>query len=186
MNYSTLLQRSVDFDTYEAILSTSYPDRFVQLQAIELIQMMWDRGETNGYAQHLTRAAYRHTPRKKILLLGAVGDHQVSEFALQVEARTIGAAGHVPYVAPDREFGGEHGFGITPISKYPWKRSAYFLFDTGAALSPLDNRPPRDGHDPHDAAPKTPAAQALQAPFWHPRGYVTDVCGGAPCTGPQF
>jgi hypothetical protein len=46
--------------------------------------------------------------------------------------------------------------------------------------------PPRDGHDPHDDTPKIPAAQALKDTFWHPHGYVTDVCGGAPCTGPQF
>ena len=110
----------------------------------------------------------------------------MSEFALQVEARTIGAAGHVPYVAPGREFGGEHGFGITPIDHYPWPGSAYFLFDTGAELSPLGNQPPRVGHDPHDDTPKIPAAQALKDAFWHPDGAVPDVCNGAPCTGPQF
>jgi hypothetical protein len=186
MNYSTLLNRSVDFDVYKAILDTAYPDPFTQLLSLNIVQMLWDRGETNGYAQHLTRRAYPHTMRHKVLLLGAVGDHQVSEFALQVEARTIGAAGHVPYVGPGREFGGEHGFAITPIPTYPWKQSAYFLFDTGADLSPLENKPPRTGHDPHDDTPKIPAAQALKDTFWHPHGYVTDVCSGAPCTGPQF
>ena len=186
MNYSTLLNRSVDFDLYKLFLDVSYPDPFTQLLALNVVQMLWDRGETNGYAQHLTQHPYSRTPKHTVLLLGAVGDHQVSEFALQVEARTIGAAGHVPYVAPDREVGGEHGFGITPIPDYPWKRSAYFLFDTGAPLSPLDNRPPRDGHDPHDDTPKIPTAQALKHSFWAPRGVVFDVCGGAPCTGPQF
>jgi hypothetical protein len=185
MNYSTLLNRSVDFDTYKILLDISYPDPFVQLLALDIIQMLWDRGETNGYAQHLTRP-YRHTPRHTVLLLGAVGDHQVSEFALQVEARTIGAAGHVPYVAPDREVGGEHGWGITPIAKYPWRGSAYFLWDTGSPLSPLENLPPREGHDPHDDTPRIPAVQALKDAFWHPRGVVRDVCSGAPCTGPQF
>ena len=47
-------------------------------------------------------------------------------------------------------------------------------------------RPPRAGHDPHDDTPKIPAAQALKDTFWHPRGFVNDVCNGAPCTGPQF
>ena len=55
MNYSTLLNRSVDFDTYKILLDISYPDPFVQLLALDIIQMLWDRGETNGYAQHLTR-----------------------------------------------------------------------------------------------------------------------------------
>src|SRR5262245_13936762 len=186
MNYSTLLNRSVDFDLYKVFLDIAYPDPFTQLLALNLVQMLWDRGETNGYAQHLTRNPLSRTPRKTVLLLGAVGDHQVSEFALQVEARTMGAAGHVPYVGPGREFGGEHGFGITPIPRYPWKRSAYFLFDTGAELSPLDNRPPREGHDPHDDTPKIAAAQALKDTFWRRRGYVSDVCEGGPCTGPQF
>ena len=186
MNYSTLLSRSVDFDVYKLFLDNNYPDPFMQLVALNLVQMLWDRGETNGYAEHLTRASYPRTPRHTVLLLGAVGDHQVSEFALQVEARTMGAAGHVPYVAPDREYGGEHGFGITPIPSYPWPRSAYFLWDTGSPLSPLDNVPPRDGHDPHDDTPRIPAVQALKDGFWHRNGAVTDVCGGAPCTGPQF
>jgi hypothetical protein len=186
MNYSTLLQRSVDFDTYKVFLGLGYPDPFVQLLGLNLTQMLWDRGETDGYVEHLTRAPYPHTPRKTILLLGAVGDHQVSEFSLQVEARTIGAVGHVPYVAPDREIGGEHGFGIKPIPSYPWRHSAYFLWDTGAALSPLENVPARTGHDPHDDTPKIPAVQALKDAFWHPHGLVQDVCSGAPCTGPQF
>jgi len=186
MNYSTLLSRSVDFDVYKLFLDNNYPDPFTQLVALNLVQMLWDRGETNGYAQHLTRGSYPRTPRHTVLLLGAVGDHQVSEFALQVEARTMGAAGHVPYVAPDREYGGEHGFGITPIPSYPWPRSAYFLWDTGSPLSPLENVPPRDGHDPHDDTPRIPAVQALKDEFWHRNGAVTDVCGGAPCTGPQF
>jgi hypothetical protein len=185
MNYSTLLHRSVDFDVYKLFLDVGYPDPFVQLVSFNLIQMLWDRGETNGYAQHLNRSRYPHTPRHRVLLLGAVGDHQVSEFALQVEARTIGAAGHVPYVAPDRDRG-EHGFGIVPITKYPYTRSAYFLWDTGSPLSPLDNTPPRDGHDPHDDTPKIPAVQALKDAFFHRNGAVIDVCAGAPCTGPQF
>ncbi len=186
MNYSTLLHRSVDFDLYKVFLDVGYPDPFVQLVSFNLIQMLWDRGETDGYAEHLNRARYPHTLRHRVLLLGAVGDHQVSEFALQVEARTIGAAGHVPYVAPDREYGGEHGWGIEPIPRYPWERSAYFLWDTGSPPSPLETLPPRDGHDPHDDTPKIPAVQALKDGFFHRDGAVVDVCGGAPCTGPQF
>ena len=186
MNYSTLLHRSVDFDLYQTVLNIGYPDTFTQLLALDIIQMLWDRGETNGYAEHVTANPYPRTPKHTVLLLGAVGDHQVSEFALQVEARTMGANGHVPYVAPDREVGGEHGFGIAPIPAYPWSRSAYFLWDTGSPLSPLGNVPPRDGHDPHDDTPRIPAVQALKDAFWHPDGQVIDVCNGAPCTGPQF
>jgi hypothetical protein len=186
MNYSTLLQRSVDFDLYKLFLDVGYPDTFTQLLSLNLIQMLWDRGETNGYAQHVTRNPYPRTPRHTVLLLGAVGDHQVSEFALQVEARTMGAAAHQPLAAPDRQFGGERDFALPAIPQYPWPRSAYFLWDTGAVLSPLGNVPPREGHDPHDDTPKIPAVQKLKDAFWHPDGVVIDVCDGAPCTGPQF
>src|SRR5262245_30518406 len=186
MNYSTLLHRSVDFDLYKIFLDIGYPDTFTQLLALNVIQMLWDRGETNGYAQHLTTRPYARTPRHTVLLLGAVGDPQVSEYAMQVQARTVAAAVPVPAVEPDRVVVAEHGFGTTPIASYPYSGSAYFLWDTGSPLSPLENLPPRDGHDPHDDTPKIPAVQALKDGFWHPNGTVTDVCLGSPCTGPQF
>jgi len=186
MNYSTLLHRSVDFDLYKIVLDGSYPDPFVQLLGIGLIQMLWDRGETNGYAQHLTRKPYRRTPKHTVLLLGAVGDHQVSQFALQVEARTMGAQAHLPLVGSGREHGGENGWGLDAIPRYPWRKSAYFLWDTGAELSPLENLAPRIGHDPHDDTPKIEAVKELKSSFFQRKGTVIDVCDGAPCTGPQF
>ena len=186
MNYSMLLHRSVDFDIYKVFLDGSYPDPFTQILALTIGQALWDRGETDGYAQHLTRAPYPRTPKHTVLLLGAVGDHQVSQFALQIEARTIGAMAHVPFVGAGREVGGENGWGIPPIPGYPWSGSAYFLWDTGSPLSPLVNQPPRDGHDPHDDTPKIPAVQALKDAFMRSDGTVTDVCNGQACTGPQF
>jgi hypothetical protein len=89
-------------------------------------------------------------------------------------------------VAPGRELGGEDGFGSQPVPRDSWGRSVYVLFDSGAALSPLENLPPREGHDPHDDTPQIPAAQALKDTFSRPQGFVTDVCAGGPCTGPQF
>ena len=186
MNYSFLLPRSVDFDDYKVIYAPAYPDPYDQLIGIQLIQMLWDRGETNGYANHVTSDPLPGTPAKTVLLLGAVGDHQVSEYALQIQARTMGAAGHVPYAAADRTTNEDKGFGITPIPSYPWAGSAYFLFDTGSPLSPLVNLPPRDGHDPHDDTPRIPAVQDLKDAFLRPDGVAIDVCNGAPCVGPQF
>ena len=54
MNYSLLLRRSVDFDTYAAILDPAYPDPVEQNLGLSIIQMLWDRAENDGYAQHLT------------------------------------------------------------------------------------------------------------------------------------
>ena len=184
MNYSLLLQRSVDWDDYKLVLDPAYPEPYDQLLVICLIQMLWDRGETNGYAHRIgANDPLPDTPRHTVLLLGAIGDHQVSEYALQVEARTIGASGHVPVAAPDRIRGEDKGWGIPPIAAYPDAGSAWFLFDTGSPLSPLPNLPPRTGHDPHDDTPNIPIAQDLKDAFLHPDGRVVDVCGYSPCVG---
>ena len=81
MNYSLLLRRSVDFDTYAAILDPAYPDPVEQTLGISLIQMLWDRAENDGYAQHLTTDPYADTPEHQVLLNVAFGDHQVSMWA---------------------------------------------------------------------------------------------------------
>ena len=43
--------------------------------------MLWDRGEADGYAQHMTRDPYPNTPPHKVLLHVAFGDHQVANVA---------------------------------------------------------------------------------------------------------
>ncbi len=94
MNYSTLLYRSVDFDSFLILLDFAYPDARQHPILFGLAQMLWDRGETNGHANHLTRDPYPGTPAKKILLHVAFGDFQVSDMSAAVEARTIGASMH--------------------------------------------------------------------------------------------
>ncbi len=54
MDYSLLLDRSVDFDQFQAILNVTYPDKLEQQIALGLIQMLWDRSEADGYAQFMT------------------------------------------------------------------------------------------------------------------------------------
>jgi len=95
MNYSTLLQRSVDFDMYASLLYTSYPASLDQQFVLSFMQMLWDRAENNGYAQHLNATSpYANTPPKRVLLTPAFGDHQVSMYTAEVMSRTIGAKVH--------------------------------------------------------------------------------------------
>ena len=89
MNYSTLLQRSVDFDEYAAILRAAYPDPLQQQQLFGVIQMLWDRGETSGYVQHLTDRAYDGTEAHSVILTIAYGDHQVANVTADNIARTL-------------------------------------------------------------------------------------------------
>ena len=186
MNYSTLLHRSVDFDDYKLVFDPSYPDSFDQLVGMSLIQMLWDRAETNGYAQHLRADdPLPNTPPKSVLLLGAYGDHQVSEWSLQVEARTIGAYAHLPLVGNDRARAKEYAFGFEPVAE-GFGGSALFLFDTGSPASPFENVPPREGHDPHDDTPRIPIAQEIKDAFMRPEGTIVDACGPGPCVGEPF
>jgi hypothetical protein len=185
MNYNLLLDRSSDFDDYLQIaFLPAYPKRYDRIICIALAQLLWDRGDTDGYANHVTTDPLPNTPVHTVLLLGAVGDHQVTEYSLRVEAATMGAAAHVPIAAPGRVAESDPGWLLTPISHYPYGGSAYVLWDTGSPSSPLENVPSRAGHDPHDDTPNIPAVQQLKDQFWHPNGAIEDVCGGQACTAP--
>jgi hypothetical protein len=185
MNYSILLDRSVDFDGYlEAVAKPAYPKRYDRIIGVSVAQLLWDRGETNGYANHATNDPLPGTPQHYVLLLGALGDHQVTEYSLRVEAATMGAAAHVPIADSGRVAEIDPGWLLTPINSYPYNGSAYFLWDTGSPSSPVGNVPPHAGHDPHDDTPNIPEVRQLKDQFWHPNGAIESVCGDHACSAP--
>ena len=102
MNYSVLLNRSIDFDVYKPLLDPAYPDPLTQQLALSLIQMLWDRSEPNGYAHRMTDNPLPNTPAHEVLMNVAFGDHQVTTWQADVEARTIGASIHGPVVYDGR------------------------------------------------------------------------------------
>jgi hypothetical protein len=183
MNYGTLLPRSVDFDTYNAVFRPAYPDGGTRLLIVSLIQMLWDRGETNGWAHRVTNRPPRDTPRHTGLLHVAVGDHQVANVMSDVEARTIGASAYRPAVAAGRSTDEKPLFGIPSIPSFPFRGSAIVYWDGGpqTPLPPALNIPNRGGLDPHAFPRNTVAARAQKSAFLAPDGAVIDVCGGAPC-----
>jgi hypothetical protein len=182
MNYSTLLQRSVDWDTYKAIFDPNYPDVTDHLLAIGLVQMLWDRGEGNGYAQHLTRDPYRDTPAHTVLLHEAFGDHQVANIATEVQARALGARVHRPPLASGRSPARHQMWGIEGIDKYPYGGSALVVWDSGTPPPPTGNTAPREGEDPHGDPRASKEARAQKSEFLKQNGRVVDVCGRQPCT----
>jgi hypothetical protein len=112
MNYSTLLRRSVDFDTYakgdfgadtDLGLYDNYPNELERPLVLALIQMLWDRSDPNGYAHHMTSDPLPNTPAHDVLLHVGFGDHQVADVTTEVEARTIGARVHMPLLEPGRD-----------------------------------------------------------------------------------
>jgi hypothetical protein len=184
INYSVLLPRSADWDTYSQVFNPSYPRELERPLVLDLAQVLWDRGEPNGVAQHMTTDPLPGTPAHTVLLHVAFGDHQVTQYQADVEARTIGASLHVPALAAGRSLQMRPSWGIPPIGAYPFGGSALVYWDAGparVAAPPLENVPPRVLEDPHEYPRRTPAARQQKSDFLSPGGAVTDVCGGAPC-----
>ena len=182
MNFSTLLSRSSDFAAYEQIFDPAYPDPITRPLAIDVVQMLWDRGEANGYAQHLTDHPYPGTPRHTVLLHEAFGDFQVANVATEVEARTIGARVYRPALASGRSLDRQPFWGIPTIPRFPFSGSALVVWDSGTAAAPTGDIPPARGSDPHEDPRNSAAARAQKSAFLHRDGVVIDVCHRRACT----
>ena len=183
MDYAALLPRSTDFDTYNAIFAPAYPNEGTRLLVISIAQMLWDRGETDDWAYHVTSSPPPGTPRHTVLMNVAVGDHQVANAMSDVEARTIGARAYRPAVAAGRTFDVTPLFGIPTIPGYPFGGSAIVYWDGGPQTPPAPpfNIPNRGGADPHSFPRSTVADRNQKSAFLSPNGSVINVCGTAPC-----
>ena len=197
MNYSTLLNRSVDWEgplinpedvlpAYSSLLYTMFPDSKDQQIVMALLQMLWDRGESNGYAQHMTSDPLPNTPPHQVLLHAALGDYQVTNFAAEVEARTIGARVMDTALMPGRNWSVAGFFGLEPFPRgtggaiLPWNGSALVYWDSGNLLPPNANVPPsEEGGDPHEDPRRDPRAGDQKAHFWL-TGQIIDVMNGGP------
>jgi hypothetical protein len=192
MRYSLLLPRAKPFDPFAQLLYPNYPEELERPLIISLIQILWDRGDPNGYAHRMTTDPLPDTPPHRVLINVALGDHQVTNFASDVEARTIGANAHVPVLDPGRWPDVDVLWGVPPITSYPFTGSAIFYWDTGPPRQesgqtigvpppPLENVPNRAGEDPHGAPRGAPQGLELISQFLSPGGVITDVCGEDPC-----
>jgi hypothetical protein len=189
MNYSVLLNRSKDWDTYAAVFNPAYANERERPLVLNILQLMWDRGEADGYAQHMTSKPYANTPAHTVLLHPAIGDQQVSTFQAEVMARTIGASGRVP-AADSGRLPGRQLWGIPEIKAFPFGGSAIVMWDSGPgnnAPAPLTNLPPREGQDPHEHPRATVAARLQKSEFLRPDGKVVEVCAAAiPCRSDRY
>ncbi|MFC4535813.1 hypothetical protein [Sphaerisporangium dianthi] len=183
MNYSTLLNRSVDFQPFQRVMDGYYPDKLDQQVCFALLQILWDRAETDGYAQHLGGDPLPGSPRHRVLMHVAFGDHQVTTVAAEVEARTIGARVHRPAITPGRGPDVVPYWGIPPLPHGPYAGSAMVVWDSGTPAPPVTNTPPigpEYGADSHEDPRADPAARRQKA-YFLTSGLVVDVCAGRPC-----
>jgi hypothetical protein len=203
INYSTLLTRSVDFDTYaEGRVPTAgdtpfgmydnYPSLLERPLILAIIQTLWDRADPNGYASALTSRPLPNTPTHEVLLHVGFGDHQVADVTTEVLARTADLTVHRPVLEDGRERYSGRPYPAEPapqawqgIKGTPdfWPGSSVVVWDVGAPRNPAPpaaNVPPRQGRDPHEDPRRTFIAIQQKSDFLRRGGVVTDVCGG-PC-----
>ena len=198
MNYSTLLRRSVDFDQYSELpdigLYDNYPNELERPLILGLMQMLWDRGEANGYAHHMTTDSYPNTPKHNVLMHVALGDHQVANLTAEIEARTIGAEILKPGLDPGRHWEQDPFFKLPGVSGFPFGGSTLVYWDGGpvgfdgvegggTGVPPNENVPPRPengfGEDPHSYPRKDPDAQEQMSNWLMPNA-TGALLGGCP------
>lgn len=202
MDYAVLLTRSSDFPEFAQVMYTAYPDPLERALLFSFVQNLWDHGETDGYAEHLTRDPLPGTPRHSVMMTVSFGDHQVTNWASEVEARTIGARLREPALDPGRYPGPTPYWGIRRIRSFPFTGPAAMVVGdlgplrpcpnggvtvcegslAGTPPPPLDNNPNLEGVDPHgpDWA-QSPEGEAAIAQWLAPNGFLPAVCDDHPC-----
>jgi hypothetical protein len=214
MSYSFLLRRSTPFARYLPFFTGSgtgengggYPGAKDQTFILSLLQMLWDRAEGSGFAYHIERPL-PNTDKHAVLLQVAYGDHQVSMWAAEFMARSIGANLRVPATEDDRHPDKTPYFQLQAIPSGDYTGSAISIWDNGpvrqsdtetnsrviapaigTASPPTQNLAPNTaehGIDPHFAPRNDAAAKQQKSEFLRggSAGKFIDTCETSlPCT----
>jgi len=192
INYSTLLRRSVDFTPFSLPLYTAYPSEYERPLLLSIIQILWDRGDPNGYVNQLRLGnELPDTPPHTVMYQVAFGDHQVANVSADVAARSAGAVVHPNPLEPGRSPDVTPVWNVPRIAAFPHRgSSAIVYFDTGPVRGatpddgtpapPTENVPPKLGKDPHEAARRSMCGRVLKNDFLRPDSVVSQPCLGAP------
>jgi hypothetical protein len=186
-----LLNRSVDWSEFESVYDPAYPNSTDQQLGLQLAQMLWDRGENEGYAEHLVAHPYAGTKAKHVFIIENYGDHQVANVSAEAFARTLGAVNHQPVFSSDA-FGTPRlnlpatiQWGLTAANQSVSNPAFVELWDYGTPTPPTVDLPPSGtayGSDPHGFGRQDPGL-IVQIHDFMSTGLVPDVCSGGPCIG---
>jgi len=168
--YNLLLNRSVDFDPYLALLRQSFSDGPNIQIALAAMQTLWDRSEPGSFTSHIMNDPLPGTPSHQVLIMPAMGDHQVTTLGAHVMARAVGAVTIAPQTRPV--------WGIEEVAP-PHTGSALIEFDYGLPPDPIYNIPQRAEDDPHGRPRRNPRSLEQTAHFYR-TGEVIHTCDG-PC-----
>lgn len=174
--YNILLNRSVDFNQYFAILQQGFTDsRDLQI-LLALIQGLWDTSEPTGYAHKISKNMFPNTPEHSVLMRAAVGDHQVTTLGAHIGARAVGAT-HL-------DTGIREVWGLDSVTGQN-TGSTYVEYEFGLPMDPIQNIPQEACEDPHGKLRKLDEAR-MQLHSFFQTGVVENVCADQVCSFPDL
>lgn len=142
--YNTLLNRSVDFDPFFAIVNLQFQDPRAQQHFLGLLQMNWDRVEPSGYTKYMFDDPFPGVaPNRRVLMRTAVGDHQVTTFGGHVMARAANATHMESGIRP------VYGLTSSNAQSLDQDGAVYIEYDFGLPPEPDCNVPLDSCEDPH-------------------------------------
>lgn len=181
INFSLMLQRAAPFLVFQLLLDSSVGvDPMTQILGLGLLEELWTTGEPSGYATHVTSNRLPGSgPPPNVLMTMAFLDHQVSNQATEIAARTLGL--------PSLEGSLLAGLPLIPDLPGPLS-SAFVVYDTGSLMigdpdsepfiPPLANLTVKDGIcDPHARRVQIPAS-LRQLTHFLGSGEITNFCDG--------
>jgi hypothetical protein len=185
-----LLPRSVDWNEFAAIYDKAYTDPVDEQVVLQLAQLLWDRGENEGYAEHLTTNPYPGITAKQVFLIENYGDHQVANVSGEMLARTVGAQNHQPAfnpsflgAAPRTNVPAVVQWGLSKLDQTKPTKAGVVLWDYGTPTPPTTDLAPNGpayGADPHGDG-RGNASLLTQIVTFLTTGVIPDMCGGQAC-----
>ena len=168
-NFSTLLQRSRDFEPYFILIRAAYPNDLNRMLTYPIIQQLWDKAEPNGWYHHTVSDPLPATPVHKVLVHMATNDDEVSNVATEIMVRSMG----IPQLTPVVK-----SYYNIPELAASFDGSAMHESDEGDPAIPVTNIPPAD-NNAHGAMRGRPAIQAEIDQFLRTGGNVQNFCSGS-------
>ena len=173
INYSMMLERSVDWPTYRTTLIGAYEDPLVVALMLNLMQQQWDRTDPVVVADVINGTGFPDTPAKQVFMQFGIGDDQVPNVASEYQARTMG----IPVITP------------TPYTPYGLEEAAtassgVVIYDFGLGETiPLTNTPPPANTVHSNIRNKTRTVEMIKT--FYETGTITNTCTaptGCDCT----
>lgn len=181
ISFALLLPRSTAFLPFDAAIQlTGVTDPIQRGLLLNLTHELWVRGESAGYATHITENPLPGSTVKQVLLTAALYDQLVSNLATELAARTLKIPSINGSILPNRP-GLPDVDGPVPSGVIYYDAAAFDPNDPRqqAFIPPLADLPGAINRcDPHGDQAYIPAAIDQLFEFLRPGGQVQNFCNG--------